>query len=108
MKTEDVLKLIDAGFSHEEILKMQDPEKPEPEKPEPEKPEQEKAEAEKPEPEKQADTGNAQAIVEMKKEMEKMRETIKALQSENAKGAEHEDEKEMSVDDVVQSFITGN
>lgn len=55
MKTEDILKLIDAGFTKDEILKLEtkpEPEKSEPEKSEPEKSEPEKSKPEKSEPEK--------------------------------------------------------
>lgn len=52
MKAEEVLKLIDAGFTKDEILGLDKDPKEEPEKEEPEKEEPEKEEPEKEEPEK--------------------------------------------------------
>lgn len=55
MKTDDILKLIDAGFTKEEILKLDtkpEPEQREPEQSEPEHSEPEQSEPEQSEPEK--------------------------------------------------------
>ena len=54
MNIDNIIKLIDAGYSKEEIKAMsEEPEKKEPEKKEPEKKEPDKKEPEKKEPEKQ-------------------------------------------------------
>lgn len=53
MNIDNIIKLIDAGYSKEEIKAMsEEPEKKEPEKQEPEKKEPEKKEPEKQEPDK--------------------------------------------------------
>ena len=110
MKTADVLKLIDAGFTAEQILKMDAPEeqKPEPEKkPEP-KPEPEQ----KPEPEKKQDPAVDpdvkkvidQALKSMEEAMDKnlksMAEAFR-LQLQPSIG----DVKPLGIEDVITNFF---
>lgn len=86
MKTEDILKLIDAGFTKDEILKLDtsaDPE-PEPQKAEPEpqkaEPEPQKADPEPqkadPEPEPQKADPQTDTLKFIAEQFEKMTKTI--------------------------------
>lgn len=90
METEKVLKLIDAGFSAEEIRgMMQPPKDPEEkseekleEKPE-EKPEDQKEKPEEKPAAKQPESVNDIFMAELNKTLEAMNDTLKSIQSAN-------------------------
>lgn len=92
METEKVLKLIDAGFSAEEIRGMMQPPKDQKEDPE-KKPEdqKEKSEDQKEKPEdqkekpaaKQPESVNDIFMAELNKTLEAMNDTLKSIQSAN-------------------------
>lgn len=112
MKTTDVLKLIDAGFTAEQILKMDAPEEPE-KQPEIKEAKQEKLEPEKkPEPEKKQDPAVDpdvkkvidQALKSMEEAMDKnlksMAEAFR-LQLQPSIG----DVKPLGIEDVITNFF---
>ena len=78
MKTEDILKLIDAGFTKDEILGLDKDPKEEPEKEEPEKEEPEKEEPEKEEPKKEPEktTDQTDMLKFIAEQFEKMTKSI--------------------------------
>ena len=78
METEKVLKLIDAGFSAEEIRAMMQPQ----EKPE-EKPEDQKEKPEEKSAAKQPESVNDIFMAELNKTLEAMNDTLKSIQSAN-------------------------
>ena len=82
METENVLKLIDAGFSAEEIRSMMQPqEKPE-EKLE-EKPEDQEEKPEEKSAAKQPESVNDIFMAELNKTLEAMNDTLRSIQSAN-------------------------
>ena len=92
METEKVLKLIDAGFSAEEIRAMMQPqekpeEKPEDQKEKPEdqkeKPEDQKEKPEEKSAAKQPESVNDIFMAELNKTLEAMNDTLKSIQSAN-------------------------
>lgn len=122
MKTSDVLKLIDAGFTAEQILKMDDPEEPEikeakqtklePEKkPDPEpkqEPEPEKKQDPAVDPEKKQDPEVKKVIDQALKSMEEaMDKNLKSmaeafrLQLQPSIG----DVKPLGIEDVITNFF---
>ena len=63
MKIEDIIALINAGWSKEEIIRMSELEQKEPEQKEPEQKEQEPKEPEKKEPETAKDDKMAEILL---------------------------------------------
>ena len=121
METEKVLKLIDAGFSAEEIRAMMQPqekpeEKPEDQKEKPEdqkeKPEdqKEKPEDQKEKPEeksaaKQPESVNDIFMAELNKTLEAMNDTLKSIQSANirhSKGQQPESPVDIASDILAE------
>ena len=107
MKIEDIITLINAGYSKADIDRMVSDEpqpepKPEPE-PEPEpKPEPEPEPEPKPEPEPEPDPTIAQLI----KQNNDLLNQLKKMQSQNAKSARQEQPTHLTGVDVIKNFIT--
>ena len=107
METEKVLKLIDAGFSAEEIRAMMQPqEKPE-EKPEDqkEKPEDQKEKPEEKSAAKQPESVNDIFMAELNKTLEAMNDTLKSIQSANirhSKGQQPESPVDIASDILAE------
>ena len=99
MNGDEVLKLIEAGFTAEEIRKMQT-------EPEPENKEKESG-ASGLEHESEVKTGdiNTDFMDAIKKEMTELKDTVKAIQENNVKTAKQESKRDLTAADVVKSFI---
>lgn len=103
MKAEEILKLIDAGFTKEEITAMTaEPE--EPEQPEPEQPEQEQPEPEQP---KQTEPDERDARIEQMQNQ--INNLIKQMQKNNLKSASvnilPDDDLEKKTDEAMAELI---
>ena len=105
MKIEDIITLINAGYSKDDIDRMVSGEsQPEP-KPEPEpksEPEPEPKSEPEPEPEPEPDPTIAQLI----KQNNDLLNQLKKLQSQNAKAARQEQSAPLSGVDAIKNFIT--
>ena len=114
METEKVLKLIDAGFSAEEIRAMMQPqekpeEKPEDQKEKPEdqkeKPEDQKEKPEEKSAAKQPESVNDIFMAELNKTLEAMNDTLKSIQSANirhSKGQQPESPVDIASDILAE------
>ena len=103
MKAAEILKLIDAGFTKEEITAMTaEPE--EPEQPEPEQPEQEQPEPEQP---KQSEPDERDARIEQMQNQ--INNLIKQMQKNNLKSASvnilPDDDLEKKTDEAMAELI---
>ena len=105
MKVEELLKLVDAGFTKEEILALNQATEPRPEpRPEP-LPEPEKAE---PEPKKEPESDPvAEALASLNEQMKEMKEQIR---KNNLLGAvlPAGSVKQETADDVIARIINPN
>lgn len=105
MKVEDTLKLLDAGYTREEILKMEtqgaesagENEDPKPEESE----EQNKDHSEN----QGAVDANTQIFNDLTNSIKELRETVSKMQNANIKGAEGGKPEDKTVEDVMKSFI---
>lgn len=102
-----ISKLIDAGYTKDEITALEQPEdapKDTPEQPtEPAKDEPKDA-PEKVAPEKAQDNGILEAISQLTGTVTALQETVKAMQDANIKGAKSSKKSSATVDDVLKSF----
>ena len=92
MKLEEIIKLIDAGYTKEDIMKMSEPAK---EKPAEEKP------ADKPVPELPADKPDTQAAILA--ELQQMRKSINAMNIMNSGKSEQAE----TTDDILMKAMKG-
>ena len=102
MNGEEILKLIDAGFSADEIRKMQTTNVSEVEKKEPSASGQEHEGEVKPETDKDINTDFMDSIT---KAVSDLTDKVKAIQESNVKGAREPERKDLSTDEVIKSFI---
>lgn len=105
MDIETITKLLDAGYTKEEISALEDP-KPEgkPEEPKPnDKPKDTNEDQDKP---KENETPEVnEAIAALTKTVEGLTATVKAMQDANVKGATGGKPDGNKVTDVMKSFI---
>ena len=103
MNIETIIKLLDAGYTKDEIMNMnsssQDPEpgKKEPEKKEPEKKEPEKKEPEKKEPEKNDDM--------LKLLVSKFEELTSAIQDSNIKSSNNKTPEQTAPEELLANIV---
>lgn len=102
MNGEEILKLIDAGFSADEIRKMQTTNVSEDDKKEPSASGQEHEGEVKPETDKDINTDFMDSIT---KAVSDLTDKVKAIQESNVKGAREPERKDLSTDEVIKSFI---
>lgn len=101
MNGEEILKLIDAGFSADEIRKMQTETSGESSNEEQTQEEQTTGEV-KPESDKVINTDFMDSIT---KAVSDLTDKVKAIQESNVKGAREPERKDLSTDEVIKSFI---
>lgn len=99
MKTDDIIRLLEAGYTKEEIISMED----RPEVPEAAAPEDEK-QTETPAPE---DNRISETLDSLLTVVGNLQKTVDAMQKKNAAAAEMKTEKKMTADDVIKSFFAG-
>lgn len=100
MKMEEIFKLLDAGYTKDEIKAMEEEKEPEG-KPEPEvKPDESKK------PESNTDSEILKLIKDLQDNNEKMRVAIEGLQESNVKGAKQPERTE-TAESVIASFLEG-
>lgn len=106
MDVETITKLLDAGYTKEEISALENNPKPEgkPEEPKPEdKPTSENKDQD--EPKKNETPEVNEAIAALTKTVEGLTATVKAMQDANVKGATGGKPDGNKVTDVMKSFI---
>lgn len=103
MNGEEVLKLIDAGFTADEVRKMQTETAEPPATSEPQGSETKTSEV-KPETEEQKDI-NTDFMDSITKAVSDLTDKVKAIQEHNVKSAVTPERKELSTDEVIKSFI---
>ena len=101
MNGEEILKLIDAGFSADEIRKMQTETSGESSNERQTQEEQTTGEV-KPETDKDINTDFMDSIT---KAVSDLTDKVKAIQESNVKGAREPERKDLSTDEVIKSFI---
>lgn len=94
MNGEEVLKLIEAGFTAEEIRKMQTETAEPPAEP-----------SEPPTEVHEESDINTDFMDAIKKEMTDLKNTVKAIQENNVKTTKQESKRDLTAADVVKSFI---
>lgn len=107
MKTEVLLKLIEAGYNKDEIALMEEVEAKPTQSAAPEVPiETEQAAGEEP-PETEKDTPErmTETINDIMHIIAKMQKTLDGMQQKNAKNAESEQPAKLTADDVVKNFF---
>ncbi len=102
MNGEEILKLIDAGFTANEIREMQTTNVSEDDKKEPSASGQEHEGEIKPENDKDINTDFMDSIT---KAVSDLTDKVKAIQESNLKGAREPEHKDLSTDEVIKSFI---
>ena len=102
MNGEEILKLIDAGFTANEIREMQTANVSEDDKKEPSASGQEHEGEIKPENDKDINTDFMDSIT---KAVSDLTDKVKAIQENNLKGAREPERKDLSTDEVIKSFI---
>lgn len=102
MTSDEVLKLIDAGFTADEIRKMDAPVGAPPV--EETKPVEETTPVEETKPVEKSDI-NTDFMDSIKKTVDEINAKVKAIQDSNVKNAKESEEKHLSAADVVTSFM---
>lgn len=109
MKTEVLLKLIEAGYTKDEIALMEEVEAKPAASAEPEMPVEAEAEAsageESPEPEADPSERMTETINDIMHIIAKMQKTLDGMQQKNVKNAESEPPARLTADDVVKNFF---
>ena len=103
MNGEEILKLIDAGFTADEVRKMQTETSEPPATSEPQGAEETKSEV-KPEADKGKDI-NTDFMDSITKAVSDLTDKVKAIQENNVKTAKQEPTKDLSAEDVIKSFV---
>lgn len=104
MNGEEILKLIDAGFSADEIRKMQTSEPPSDEQKD--TPKEDKVHEDKIDPGADKDKDiNTDFMDSITKAVSDLTDKVKAIQESNVKGAREPERKDLSTDEVIKSFI---
>lgn len=96
MKYDEIIKLLDAGYSREEILAMKDEQKPEEQKPEEQKPEETKTEETKTE----ETSGMSDLVKELRDAISEMRKEFTAM---NIMASRQSEEK--TPEDIIANII---
>lgn len=102
-----ISKLIDAGYTKEEITaleQLKDAPEETPEQPEEPAKDTPKDAPEKAAPEKAQDNGILEAISQLTGTVTALQETVKAMQNANIKDAKSDKKSKETVDDVLKSF----
>ena len=104
MNGEEVLKLIDAGFTAEEVRKMQT-ETAEPPAQSGEPQTAEVHEDSDVTPDDKSKDINTDFMDSITKAVSDLTDKVKAIQESNVKGAREPERKDLSTDEVIKSFI---
>ena len=103
MQMKDIMSLVNAGFTKDEILKMTSTEekKPEEKKPEEKKPEEKKPEEKKPE-EKKPEEKKPDNVDALKAQIDELTKAIQGLNIANSSGGKPDD---TTVDDTLFNLL---
>lgn len=102
MNGEEILKLIDAGFTADEVRKMQTETSEPPAPSEPQEAEQTKSEVN---PEADSKDINTDFMDSITKAVSDLTDKVKAIQEHNVKSAVTPERKDLTTDEVIKSFI---
>ena len=116
LSIEQIVTLSEKGFSFDQIGTLNEilsdaGRRPEPKQEQKQEPDQEPEQEQKQDTEPKKKTGILKRIVEnhetdeIKKRIDDLESTIKALQETNAKHAAHEPESTLTSEDVIKSFM---
>ena len=101
MNIETIIKLLDAGYTKDEIMKMNSgSQDPEPEKKEPEKKEPEKQEPEKQEPEKTEKNDDMLKLL-----VSKFEELTSAIQDSNIKSSNNKMPEQTAPEELLANIV---
>ena len=101
MNIETIIKLLDAGYTKDEIMKMNSgSQDPEPEKKEPEKKEPEKKEPEKQEPEKTEKNDDMLKLL-----VSKFEELTSAIQDSNIKSSNNKMSEQTAPEELLANIV---
>ena len=101
MNIETIIKLLDAGYTKDEIMNMNsDFQDPEPEKKEPEKKEPEKKEPEKQEPEKTEKNDDMLKLL-----VSKFEELTSAIQDSNIKSSNNKTPEQTAPEELLANIV---
>ena len=101
MNIETIIKLLDAGYTKDEIMKMNSgSQDPEPEKKEPEKKEPEKKEPEKQEPEKTEKNDDMLKLL-----VSKFEELTSAIQDSNIKSSNNKTPEQTAPEELLANIV---
>ena len=100
MQYTEIIKLLDAGYTREEILAMKDEPKPEEPKPKEPKPKEPKPEEPKPEEPKPEENGMLDLVKEMRDAFSEMRKEFTALNIMSSRQPE-----EKTPEDIIANII---
>lgn len=110
LSLEQIMKLQDKGFTYEQMQILNNmnltaapaaPAEPKPEPEQPAEPNPEPVQPAEPKPEQDA-TG------ELKKQIDELTATVKAMQAQNVKQAEQDAPKKLTAEDVIKSFMVAS
>ena len=102
MNGEEILKLIDAGFTADEVRKMQTETSEPPATSEPQGAEETKSEVK---PEADNKDINTDFMDSITKAVSDLTDKVKAIQEHNVKSAVTPERKDLTTDEVIKSFI---
>ena len=102
MNGEEILKLIDAGFTADEVRKMQTETSEPPATSEPQEAEQTTSEVT---PEVDNKDINTDFMDSITKAVSELTDKVKAIQEHNVKSAVTPERKDLTIDEVIKSFI---
>ena len=105
MRVEDTLKLLDAGYTREEILKMETQGEESTGENKDSEHEESEEQDKNPSEDQSAVNTNKQIFNDLTNSIKELRETVSKMQSANIKGAEGGKPEDKSVEDVMKSFI---
>ena len=101
MNIETIIKLLDAGYTKDEIMNMNsDSQDPEPEKKDPEKKEPEKKEPEKQEPEKTEKNDDMLKLL-----VSKFEELTSAIQDSNIKSSNNKTPEQTAPEELLANIV---
>ena len=105
MTIEEAIKLIDSGFTKDDILKLSEGQSDEKVKPESPKGKETAPEAKETAPEAKETGADAETVKSLTEQVKSLTETVRALQKEAAKSDQSKPPEKMTADSVIKNFF---
>ena len=105
MKVDDIIKLLEAGFTKEEITALETGNAAEPKKEEPAKEEHAKEEPVKEEPKKEEQTAQDQSVDLLKLMVSKFEELTGAIHESNTKNSNNKTPEQTAPEELLANII---